>query len=227
MIRISEYCHALLGSGFDSNIYIFHLDGRYLICDIGTGQHHHTVSQTLQKLGCPKDGVVGLVITHTHADHCGGITNFLKDFPCPVYVHKEEANILEQGKVKNIFGMLKDPVAPLEVNTLSEKDTITLSDLKFTVLHTPGHSQGSMCLYEPEAKILVSGDTVFSGGSFGRTDLPGGNSSELVSSLAKLAKLDVEKMLPGHMDFVLSNGTSAIQSSLRNASSVFGQFNHV
>ncbi|MCL0056482.1 MBL fold metallo-hydrolase, partial [Dehalococcoidia bacterium] len=69
--------------------------------------------------------------------------------------------------------------------------------LNLQIIHTPGHSPGSICIYSPENKVLITGDVVFNG-SVGRTDLPGGDSRTLKQSIEKLSELDVEYLLPGH-----------------------------
>ena len=74
------------------------------------------------------------------------------------------------------------------------------------VIHTPGHTPGGICLYDPEAKLLFSGDTVFTGGSFGRYDFPGGDRKALGASIERLAALDVEGLYPGHGEPALRGG---------------------
>jgi glyoxylase-like metal-dependent hydrolase (beta-lactamase superfamily II) len=82
---------------------------------------------------------------------------------------------------------------------LREGDQVRVGDLTFDVLHTPGHSEGSVCLYEERAGLLLAGDVLFAG-SYGRTDLPGGDDELMVASLARLAHdlPDEVRVLPGH-----------------------------
>ncbi|HQN20182.1 MAG TPA: MBL fold metallo-hydrolase, partial [Syntrophobacteraceae bacterium] len=84
---------------------------------------------------------------------------------------------------------------------LQEGDLV-VKGMLFRVIHTPGHSPGSISLYWPEQKALFTGDVIFKDG-LGRTDLPGGNGSTLKKSIRKLAELDVECLLPGHGDVIL------------------------
>jgi glyoxylase-like metal-dependent hydrolase (beta-lactamase superfamily II) len=82
---------------------------------------------------------------------------------------------------------------------LTEAEQVRIGDLVFDVLHTPGHTEGSVCLYEERLGLLLSGDVLFAG-SYGRTDLPGGNEEQQVASLARLAR-DIPpsvRVLPGH-----------------------------
>jgi glyoxylase-like metal-dependent hydrolase (beta-lactamase superfamily II) len=85
----------------------------------------------------------------------------------------------------------------------------------FKVLHTPGHTKGSICLLDAKDKILISGDTIFADG-VGRTDLPGGSEEDMEKSLEKLSSLKIEKILPGHGEPVLKNGEKAIKNIINS-----------
>ncbi|MHA1252018.1 MAG: MBL fold metallo-hydrolase, partial [Candidatus Helarchaeota archaeon] len=102
-----------------------------------------------------------------------------------------ESAVRYYGKISNI-----------RIRGLKDGDILTIDGMEFLVIHTPGHTEDGICLYNKKYKILVSGDTVFSYGGIGRADLPGGSMKLLVKSIEKLLKLDVEFLLPGHMDFV-------------------------
>lgn len=84
---------------------------------------------------------------------------------------------------------------------LKDGDVIEIAGVKLEVIHTPGHTEGSICLYEPQSKALFSGDTVFADG-IGRTDLPGGNWNDIGNSLKRLISLNetrgIDKIYPGH-----------------------------
>jgi glyoxylase-like metal-dependent hydrolase (beta-lactamase superfamily II) len=104
--------------------------------------------------------------------------------------------------------------------TLKEGMVLDTGEWKLRVLETPGHSLGSLCLYEEKEKVLFSGDTVFPDGNIGRTDMFGGNTPELVRSIERLTALDVETMYPGHMEITNRDVNRQIQMSLRFAKSV-------
>jgi glyoxylase-like metal-dependent hydrolase (beta-lactamase superfamily II) len=91
---------------------------------------------------------------------------------------------------------------------------------KLEVMETPGHSLGSLCLYERNEKILFSGDTIFPDGNIGRTDMYGGDTAELIRSIERLTNLDVNTIYPGHMDITNRDVKRQIQMSLRFAKSV-------
>ena len=90
------------------------------------------------------------------------------------------------------------------------------------MIHTPGHTPGSICLYEAQSKSLFSGDTVFPYGSVGRTDLPGGSSRDLIRSISRLVKLDVSVLYPGHGEVTSNNVNEQIKQSLELAKATEG-----
>lgn len=127
-----------------------------------------------------------LFLTHGHYDHVGGIAEVRAEYPdLPVYVH--EADIALPPQMARGLSW---------TNTYGEGDTLSLDSITFRVLHTPGHTPGSVCLIA--GNLLFSGDTLFAG-SCGRTDFPGGSWKEMLASLKRLAQLEGDyTVLPGH-----------------------------
>jgi glyoxylase-like metal-dependent hydrolase (beta-lactamase superfamily II) len=150
---------------------------------------------------------VGLIIdTHIHSDHCAAnqplieITrNSGKSGQAELAMHKED-DAFRRGAGKQLSGWLAAlgiEVPPFEPTMLLDEGDLMLGQEKLQVLHTPGHSPGSISLYWPKEKVLITGDAVFYG-SIGRTDFPGGSLATLKRSVEKLSQLDVEYLLPGH-----------------------------
>ena len=103
-------------------------------------------------------------------------------------------------------------------------ETINIgSEFAFQIYFTPGHSQGSVCYYEPNKKILIPGDLVFTGGSFGRYDFPGGSLEALIESIKLVNNLDVKYLLPGHMG-ISDNGNQQIDYSYKMVQSISSFF---
>ena len=142
---------------------------------------------------------IGLVvITHAHADHIGAIRQLVENTGASFAVHAAEAETLNNSDNSRFTAM--DPTfqkPPPPDRLLKDGDFLVVGDLKFQVLHTPGHSPGGICI--AGYGVVFSGDALFNG-SVGRTDGPGGDSNLLISSIrAKLLILpDQTVVLPGH-----------------------------
>jgi glyoxylase-like metal-dependent hydrolase (beta-lactamase superfamily II) len=141
-----------------------------------------------------------IIITHSHPDHFEGLEAFL-DKPVKIAMNQEEERyLLENGKL--IFEMMRQPLPKFRINFYLKEGELHLGGKIFRVYQTPGHSPGSLSIYWPERKVLVTGDLIFYGG-IGRTDFLEGNSKLLMESIEKLADLDTEILLPGHGEIVM------------------------
>jgi glyoxylase-like metal-dependent hydrolase (beta-lactamase superfamily II) len=164
---------------------------------------------------------IGIVLTHSHFDHITGLFELKEVFPnAKIAIHKDEASEIQAGlgpmnqSILQNFGMsslipffnqfVNPDILLQDKNNLSvfEKSTdekLSSELKKWIVIHTPGHSPGSICLYNEEKCVLISGDTLFYG-TCGRTDMYGGNQRTIESSLAKLDKIipNGTKVYPGH-----------------------------
>ena len=132
--------------------------------------------------------------SHGHIDHIYDNTPLQRATGAPIAIHPDDAYRLEGH---NAYGFSIEPShADRE---LREGEQLIIGDLLFDILHTPGHSEGSVCLYEERQALLLSGDVLFAG-SYGRVDLPGGDDAAMVASLARLAQTLPSnlRVLPGH-----------------------------
>ncbi len=144
-----------------------------------------------------------VICTHGHPDHMEAAERF--DAGVVKAVGRHEYEYL-QGEGKNLYLMTGSQAPKNPFNLLLKDGSLNLGKKRFRVLLTPGHSPGSICLYWEERKVLISGDTLFYLG-VGRTDLPGGDVHLLADSITKLAKLDIELLVPGHGEIVRGKGT--------------------
>lgn len=138
-----------------------------------------------------------IICTHGHFDHIGSVREIKEETNAKVALHKEEIEIYRNSSVvaREFFGIEIDDQPEPDL-LLKDEDLITIENLQFKVIHTPGHSPGSISLYC--SGYLFTGDTLFAG-SVGRTDLIGGNQRQLMNSLRKIATLPMETViLPGH-----------------------------
>jgi hydroxyacylglutathione hydrolase len=149
-----------------------------------------------------KEGVkpVAIVLTHAHVDHIGGIADVLKAWPrLPIWIHRVEKDWLENPLLNLSDGAGMAITAPAPERLLQDGDVLELGQMRWKVLHTPGHTPGGVTLYNEDAQIAIVGDTLFAG-SVGRTDLPGGDFETLETAIrSKLYTLPEEtRCLPGH-----------------------------
>ncbi len=141
--------------------------------------------------------VVSIIATHGHPDHVCGNRRIKEATGARIIMHAADDDFFNQPNIKNYFSMLgleESPPADLRV---TDGDVITIGEQSLQVIHTPGHTPGGMCLYNPPD--LLTGDTLFVGG-IGRTDFPGGSHNELIASIIeKLLVLPPETVVwPGH-----------------------------
>ncbi len=142
-----------------------------------------------------------IVVTHAHIDHVGGAAQLRKLTGAPVVMNQQDLGLL--GMMQMQAGWLGVPTPEVAPPDASAEDglTVGLTTLPAQVLHTPGHTPGSICLlfHFNDQDLLLAGDTLFAG-SIGRTDLPGGNGQQILRSLRErlLVLPDATRVLPGH-----------------------------
>jgi len=136
-----------------------------------------------------------IVSTHGHWDHVGDNAAVAAHTGAPIAVHPLDRHRLERPEP--LFAPFDIPPSVPAVE-LAEGSVVQFGELRLEVLHTPGHTEGSVCLLSADDGLLLSGDTLFAGG-WGRVDLPGGSAEQIVASLGRLAILDDRvRVLPGH-----------------------------
>lgn len=130
--------------------------------------------------------IAAVLLTHGHFDHVGGVRGIAEKLGCPVYLHEQELSQPESMTAGPLY----------YTNTYGEGDILQVAGLSLRVLHTPGHTPGSVCLLSED--ILFAGDTLFQN-SIGRTDFPGGSFAQMEKSLGRLKVLPGNlKVFPGH-----------------------------
>ena len=173
-----------LGS-YQTNCYLVWEESSPSCAVIDPGYEPEAVLAEAKLLG---KHIAAILLTHGHFDHVGGVRDLAAEADCPVYLCKEDLSMPPQMTAGPLY----------YTHTYAEGDFVEAAGLSFKVLHTPGHTPGSVCLQCENA--LFSGDTLF-WGSCGRTDLPGGSWHAIRKSLLRLAELPGDfDVYPGHGD---------------------------
>ena len=145
---------------------------------------------------------VGLVInTHSHSDHCQANEDLLARNGRAYITLSQKEDDFRRGLGERMFSLLGMKPSLFEPLFYLREGNLNLKDTKLEVIPTPGHSPGSISLYSPQHRALLSGDVIFHG-SMGRTDFPGCSLTALKQSIDRLSKFPVDYLLPGHMDIV-------------------------
>jgi hydroxyacylglutathione hydrolase len=184
----------------DCNTYVIK-DNTSIIIDPGLTQFLPELLQDLQRDGIdPKD--IGLITnTHLHGDHCWANDAFKKASGAKIVLHTQQKDSWDKtvNQTSRFFGV---PPVEFTPDSFFEEDRLNSGELEFELIFSPGHSPDSICFYCQSQKILICGDVIFNQNT-GRVDLPGGSAQELKASIERLSQLDIEYLLPGHMDIVV------------------------
>jgi hydroxyacylglutathione hydrolase len=148
-------------------------------------QHHLTVKQ--------------IVITHAHIDHIAGAQQLKRLTGAPILYNQLDLPLVKMMDMQAGWLGIPTPEVSAPDDNLEDGKLVAITGLTGTVFHTPGHTEGSSCLYLPDQALLIAGDTLFAG-SVGRTDLPGGNTRTLLQSIHNrlLPLSDEVKVIAGH-----------------------------
>ncbi len=157
------------------------------------------ISDVLQLVRKHNLTVKQIVITHAHIDHVGGAMKLRQATGAPILLNQNDYALLKMLDVQAAWLGMAAPGQVEIDHSLASGDSLKAGSLNATVLHTPGHTEGSICLYFAPEKKLIAGDTLFAG-SIGRTDLPGGSYKKIIDSLHQtvLALPDDTIVVPGH-----------------------------
>ncbi len=198
----------------DSHTYVLGEpgSGEATIIDVGLMGKSQYKLESIEALGFDLKEIKRVLMTHTHLDHIGCLPEILDVLPdLELWVHEAEGRPLEQGDERVVYGMemfrsmcqsqygIPDGKFTFQVHRkVTDGESLDLGGASWQVIHIPGHSPGSIALYDAARNILIPGDTVYADYAIGRFDLHGASGAQLRDSLARLAELEVDILLPGH-----------------------------
>ncbi len=232
-MRLSERVYLVGGGtlGFslseehDCHVYVIDGGSALALVDAGAGITIEPILQNMRFDGLDPQRLKYILLTHAHSDHAGASREWMDRFGVEVVASREAAEYLSKGdEVRVSLSIAKQggyyppdyvfracPVA----HTLKEEDRFSVGDVELRVLETPGHCSGmlSIIMNDGAKSILFPGDTVFHGGKLLMTNVWDCDVQQYVKSIAKLAKLKVDALLPGHLTIAMQQGDRHIQKA--------------
>ena len=196
---------------FDNNCNSFYIGGHIgALVDPGPTKHVPALLERMAQDGIETKDIHYIINTHSHPDHFEG-SEYFYDQEIQIALNKEELDFLK-GAGGELYGLFGLTAPQAKIDLFLPEGPLSLGDEELQVIHVPGHSPGSIALYWPLRKALFPGDVIFNQ-NVGRTDFPGGNGSLLKKSISKLSVLDVEWLLPGHMEII--EGANSVKSNFK------------
>lgn len=197
IIRLKPNIYQLPGEKPSSHIYLLRGSDKNVLIDTGTTENSPSVSQSLREIGFKIKDIHFIILTHEHSDHTGAASFFFNS--AVISAHRLAANkieLLDDFVTMNRYLDKQDKQFYAHI-WLEDNMLINLGNFKLTIIHTPGHTSGCICIYENDEGLLFSGDTVFANGAL--SDIAAsGNISDYVNSLEKLGTMKIAELYPGH-----------------------------
>jgi len=197
VIELAPGIYQIRGEKPGSHVYLIKGATKNVLIDTGVAGKFPILKRRLTELGLHVKDVNLIILTHEHYDHIGATAFFHQS--AVVTAHRLAANKLELQDEFVTLSKYRDQLSkPFWVDIwLEDGSIIDLGNYELQVIHTPGHTSGCICLYEPRAGLLFTGDTVFAGGTLSEIAV-GGNVSDYVNSVRRLSNLKIKQIYPGH-----------------------------
>ena len=183
----------------DCNTYVLIGDPGVII-DPGNAEFLPERLDAMRQDGIDTAGIGVIANTHLHVDHCGANQAFKEVSRAEIYLHPVQKSLYDFVVIEGARTFGIEPVDFTE-DALFDGDKLLIAGAMWEMILSPGHSPDCVCYYNRAEQILICGDVVFDTNT-GRVDLPGGNADELKKTIENLATLEIEFLLPGHMDIV-------------------------
>jgi len=209
-MKITENLHAFIWqNSTTNNCNSYFINGKKkILIDPGHKRLFGHVKEGLAGLSLSPDDIDVIIITHCHPDHIEAVTLFEKTSAMIAFSKMEMAFLREIGpQYSEVF-----EIPDLEPDIFFQEGELDIGDITFEIIHTPGHSPGSICLYWVENKVLFTGDVVFDNG-IGRTDIPGAYGNKLKDSIINISRLEINYLLPGHGETI--TGSEPVRNNFK------------
>lgn len=215
-----------ISNEYDCHVYLINGGGELALVDAGVGMDVQQILDNVIAEGFNIGNISSVLLTHAHADHSGGCASLKSTLGASVVVSSEEADFLS-GADEEELGLMfarsagwyppEYRLQPCQVDVeLRDGQSISVGNLTLKAIKTPGHSRGSVCylMKGKKATYLFTGDTVFLRGLISLLNAPGSSVQDYCHSIKKLAGLDVDALLPGHLGFCLRGGQKHINQAI-------------
>lgn len=209
-MKLTKNLHFFSEKGMmDCNTYVIK-DRSSLLIDPGLTQFLPALIEDLRRDGIDPKDIELIANTHLHGDHCWANDAFKKLSGAEILLHPAQKEFGQAAAVQTsqFFGV---SAVEFTEDRILDDDKLSLGETEFELIPSPGHSPDSVCYYCPSDKVLICGDVIFNQNT-GRVDLPGGSANQLKASIERLSQLDIEYLLPGHMDIVI--GREKVKNNL-------------
>lgn len=209
--QLEKNLFVFYSSNIGSNVYV--LIGKTItLIDTSLKANSSELIDALHSIGIKESDIELVLFTHAHADHIGCASFFPK---AEKRMHESDAKKVELRDARyTCSNILNQDEYPRIDSYLKKDEIIEIKPFSLQVIHTPGHTQGSVCFYDESKRLLFSGDTLFEN-ACGRTDLPGSSEQQLVESLFNLQYLKFDVLLPGHGVVFKGNQQQNIEAVLK------------
>ncbi len=206
-MKILDNLFMFRGVGLCSNIYVFWAPRKSVVMiDTGNGAPENSISKMFKKYSIPIKRVKYVFLTHSHEDHISGVKEILEYSNPMIIAHENTFRHLER---------LIEKLDPSRLMKVTDGQVVETEYGRFKIIYTPGHTLDSICILNEDLKALFTGDTVFTGGFYGRTDLPTGDLTQMKKSLNRLLSVKAKYMFPGHGPYL--EGEDLIRENINEA----------
>ena len=199
MINVEKIEVKINGLEHVTNSYLVYEESKEAVL-IDPGDQKDLIVKNIDKLGL---NINYIIITHSHADHIGAAKDIIDKYKCKMIIEKSDVEKLS-NPISNCAYILNDMdvkhISNDKILCVSDSYSFSVGSMNFKLIHTPGHTSGSLCIYEKNSKSLFTGDTIFDN-CYGRCDLDTSSFDEMLSSLRKIFNMFGEeyiKVYPGH-----------------------------